>query len=66
MANIWKQLEPLTSNDNEVSERKFPLEGHFLSPFERQHIEALLIQHDVFAMHRFARYQHGIHRQTDC
>ena len=53
-----KQLEQLNPNDNDESRRKFL--GHFdwtdttLSPFEKQHIEDILVQyHDIFARHRF-------------
>ena len=53
-----KQLEQLNPNDNDESRMKFLT--HFdwtdtiLSPFEKQHIEDILVQyHDIFARHRF-------------
>ena len=53
-----KQLEQLNPNDNDESRMKFL--SHFdwtdttLSPFEKQHIEDILVQkHDIFARHRF-------------
>ena len=53
-----KQLEQLNPNDNEDSKKKFF--RHFdwldttLSPFEKQHIEDILVQYnDIFARHRF-------------
>ena len=53
-----KQLEQLNPNDDEESRKKFL--DHFdwtdttLSPFEKQHIEDILVQyHDIFARHRF-------------
>ena len=53
-----KQLEHLNSNNNNESRMKFL--SHFdwtdttLSPFEKQHIEDILVQyHDIFARHRF-------------
>ena len=53
-----KQLEQLNQNDNDESRKKFLT--HFdwtdttLSPFEKQHIEDILVQnHDIFARHRF-------------
>ena len=53
-----KQLEQLNPTDNNESRMKFL--SHFdwtdttLSPFEKQHIEDILVQyHDIFARHRF-------------
>ena len=53
-----KQLEQLNPNDEDESRMKFL--SHFdwtdttLSPFEKQHIEDILVQyHDNFARHRF-------------
>ena len=53
-----KQLEQLNPNDNAQSRKQFL--DHFdwtdttLSPFEKQHIEDILVQyHDIFARHRF-------------
>ena len=53
-----KQLEQLNPTDNDESRMKFL--SHFdwtdttLSPFEKQHIENILVQyHDIFARHRF-------------
>ena len=53
-----KYLEQLNPNDNAESRKQFL--DHFnwtditLSPFEKQHIEDVLVQyHDIFARHRF-------------
>ena len=53
-----KQLEQL--NNNDIAEARKQFLDHFdwtdttLSPFEKQHIEDILVQyHDIFARHRF-------------
>ena len=53
-----KELEKLNPKDNEESKTKFLANFDWsdttLSPFERQKIEAILVEyHDIFARHRF-------------
>ena len=52
-----KQLEQLNPNDNTESRKKFldnfDWTDTTLRPFEKQHIEDILVQyHDIFARHR--------------